>query len=162
MTTTSFRKEQLVTVKDGKDSEFYKAKVVEVDEKLGEFKVHYVGWNNRYDEAVPLASSRIEEWHAESSVAVQSSAWKTPLSAAAVPCGSEACAVRDSVPLFWLWGKFHPETLCMGWMKRLFLSCWMIWLVLLISVVVNIGWFQKRVVWGRLEMCQRAMHNYCV
>ena len=55
MTTTSFIKEQLVNVKDCKDSKFYKAKVVEVDEKLGELKVPYVGWNNRYDEVVPLA-----------------------------------------------------------------------------------------------------------
>ena len=40
MTTTSFIKEQLV---NGKDSKFYKVKVVEVDEKLGKLKVHYVG-----------------------------------------------------------------------------------------------------------------------
>ena len=43
MTTTSFIKGQLVNVKDCKDSNFYKAKAVEVDEKLKELKVHYVG-----------------------------------------------------------------------------------------------------------------------
>ena len=32
-----------------------------VMKKLGALKLHYVGWNNRYDKVVPLASSRIEE-----------------------------------------------------------------------------------------------------
>ena len=62
MTTTSFTKGQFVNISDYKDSKFYKAKVVEVDDKLRELKLHYVGWNSRYDEVVPLASLRIDEW----------------------------------------------------------------------------------------------------
>ena len=121
-----------------------------------------------------LVPSRIEEWHAESSDAVQSTAGKIPLSAIAVSYGSEESAVRDSVGhasgcsevdfrvagnqcrmlhlIFVFSSCLIVQSLVLAawknstlrlfvWvlMKRLFLSCRMIWLVLLISVVVNVG-----------------------
>ena len=60
--------------------------------------MHYVGWNTRYDEVVPLSSSRIEEWQSgvESSGAALSSTGKTHLNATAVPCGSEGATARES------------------------------------------------------------------
>ena len=59
---SSFTRGQFVGVRDMKDGKVYRAKVVEVDDGKHSVKVHYVGWNGRYDEVVPLSSSRAEKW----------------------------------------------------------------------------------------------------
>ena len=57
----SFNKRQFVNVKDLKYGKLYRAKVMVMNEEWQAVKVHYVGWNNRY-EVIPLSSSRIEKW----------------------------------------------------------------------------------------------------
>ena len=91
MTSLSFTKGQFVSVRDLKDEKFYKAKVVEVDDDQKSVRVHYIRWDSRYDEVIPLSSARIMEWQSGgdwSSGAAKISTEEKPLNAEAVPGGS--------------------------------------------------------------------------
>ena len=56
----AFKCSTLLHVGDTRCRKYYKAKVVKIDEDDQTVKIHYVGWNSRYDEVLPMASSRIE------------------------------------------------------------------------------------------------------
>ena len=50
-------KGDFVNIRDTRDDEFYKCKVMQV--KDGQMRIHYVGWSWNYDEWVALDSSRV-------------------------------------------------------------------------------------------------------
>ena len=69
-------------VRDMKDGKVYRVKVVQVDDEKHSVKVHYIGWNARYNEVVPLSSSRIDEWQSGGALTGATSATgETPLNA---------------------------------------------------------------------------------
>ena len=94
-----FTKGQVVNVKDPKDSKFYKAKIVDTDSDLQLVKVHFVGWNSRHDEVIPLSSARVTEWRSGellSSDAAGACTGDAPLNADTVAGGSTESGVQDS------------------------------------------------------------------
>ena len=51
-----------ISVKDEKYNKFYKAKIVHVDTEEQTLQIHFVGFNERYDEVLPMSSGGIESW----------------------------------------------------------------------------------------------------
>ena len=100
MTTGNFRRGQVLNVKDVKYNRFYEAKIVKVDEDQQELKVHYIGWNQRYDEVIPISSVRIRGAQREAaSVAVDGDGFtcEEPLNVNSASCGSGMDGVQDEV-----------------------------------------------------------------
>ena len=52
----------LLKVSDENCHTYYKAEIVKVNETDQTLKIHYVGFSDRYDEVLPILSSRIEAW----------------------------------------------------------------------------------------------------
>ena len=59
---TSFGCGTLLKVGDKNCHRYYKVKIVKVNETDQTLKIHYVGFSDRYDEVLPISSSRIEAW----------------------------------------------------------------------------------------------------
>lgn len=83
----SFNQGQFVSVRNMKHGELHNVNAVEVDGKQL-LKMHYIEWNSKYDELVPLLSSRVGECKSEGrSSSVTELQLETPLNAPTVPCG---------------------------------------------------------------------------
>ena len=70
---------------------FYYVKIVKVDEDQHELRVHYIGWNQRYNEVISMSSVSIigAQWETEAaSVEKDESGCEEPLNANIAFCGS--------------------------------------------------------------------------
>ena len=104
MTTCAFRRGQVLNIKDTKYNRFYDAKVVKVSEDQQELRVHYIGWNQRYDEVLPMSSTRIGNVRRDAEVASSvggrgGSTCKEPLNADVASCLSGMSGERDEAEL---------------------------------------------------------------
>ena len=99
MTTGNFSRGQVLNVKDVKYNRFYEAKIVKIDEDQQELKVHYIGWNQRYDEVIPMSSARIRRAQREAASVAgdgDGSTCEEPLNANPASCGSGMDEVETS------------------------------------------------------------------
>ena len=69
MATGSLSRNQVLSVKDVKYNTFYKAKTAKFDKDQQELKVHYIRWNQQYDEVLPMSSARIGNARRDAKVA---------------------------------------------------------------------------------------------
>ena len=100
-----FVKGDVLNIKDAKDNEFYRAKIVKVDEEHESVKVHYVGWNERYDEILSISLPRIKKLQdsadvmgavgGAASLEKESAVAGEPLNASSIAAGSGGLSVRS-------------------------------------------------------------------